>query len=107
MCDNLYSGLPGGDTSSAPQQQGSTLANCQGSTWQLAHLQMGIAESSLQLLIAALMLCDHCYHCISLLDPEHMTVSFSARPVLNSVPGAKKSLETAMHISELYTAPHP
>jgi len=83
------------------------MANCQGSSWQLAHLQVGIAESSLQLLVAALMLCDHCYHCISLLDPDHMTLLFSARPVLSSVQGTKKLLETAMHMSELYTAPQP
>ena len=34
------------------------------------HLQICLAQSSLKFLIAALMLCDHCYDNISLLDPE-------------------------------------
>ena len=36
----------------------------------LSYLKICIAESSLQLLVGALVLCHHCHDRISLLDPE-------------------------------------
>ena len=42
------------------------------------HLQIRLAQSSLKFLIAAFVLCDHCYDYISLLDPGGMKHRFCA-----------------------------